>query len=89
MVDQEDLYDALKNGNLSYAILDVVDTEEPDLDNLDLIDLDNVVLTPHVAFYSQEAFIQGAKDNFKNLKAFLDGDYKNAEIVNLKQIELD
>lgn len=88
VVNEADLVEALTNGQLSYAILDVVHTEDPDLSTLPLMNLDNVMLTPHIAFYSQEAFIQGAQDNFKNLAQFMKGNYQDAEIVNLRNISL-
>lgn len=87
VVNEEDLVAALQSGKLSYAILDVVHSEDPDLSKLPFMQMDNVVLTPHIAFYSQEAFIQGVQDNFKNIQAFLNGDLAHAEIVNLKQIQ--
>lgn len=87
VVNEKDLVAALQSGKLSYAILDVVHSEDPDLSKLPFIQMDNVVLTPHIAFYSQEAFIQGVQDNFKNIQAFLNGDLAHAEIVNLKQIQ--
>lgn len=87
VVNEKDLIAALQSGKLSYAILDVVHSEDPDLSKLPFMQMDNVVLTPHIAFYSQEAFIQGVQDNFKNIQAFLNGDLAHAEIVNLKQIQ--
>lgn len=87
VVNEKDLVAALQSGKLSYAILDVVHSEGPDLSKLPFMQMDNVVLTPHIAFYSQEAFIQGVQDNFKNIQAFLNGDLAHAEIVNLKQIQ--
>ena len=87
VVNEKDLVVALQSGKLSYAILDVVHSEDPDLSKLPFMQMDNVVLTPHIAFYSQEAFIQGVQDNFKNIQAFLNGDLSHAEIVNLKQIQ--
>lgn len=87
VVNEKDLVAALQSGKLSYAILDVVHSEDPDLSKLPFMQMDNVVLTPHIAFYSQEAFIQGVQDNFKNIQAFLNGDLAHAEIVNLKQIQ--
>lgn len=87
VVNEKDLVAALQSGKLSYAILDVVHSEDPDLSKLPFMQMDNVVLTPHIAFYSQEAFIQGVQDNFKNIQAFLNGDLSHAEIVNLKQIQ--
>ncbi|CAI3485140.1 C-terminal binding protein [Enterococcus cecorum] len=87
VVNEKDLVAALQLGKVSYAILDVVHSEDPDLSKLPFMQMDNVVLTPHIAFYSQEAFIQGVQDNFKNIQAFLNGDLAHAEIVNLKQIQ--
>ncbi|HDT8136013.1 TPA: C-terminal binding protein, partial [Enterococcus faecalis] len=87
VVNEVDLVAALQLGKLSYAILDVVNSEDPDLSKLPFMQMNNVVLTPHIAFYSQEAFIQGVQDNFKNIQAFLNGDLAKAEIVNLKQIQ--
>ena len=87
VVNEKDLVAALQSGKLSYAILDVVHSEDPDLSKLPFMQMDNVVLTPHIAFYSQEAFIQGVQDNFKNIQAFLNGDLSHAEIVHLKQIQ--
>ncbi|MGX7086905.1 C-terminal binding protein [Gemelliphila palaticanis] len=88
VVNEEDLYNALKNKKVSYAILDVLSTEDPDLENTDLLKLSNTVITPHIAFYSKEAFIQGVEDNFNNISEFLKGNYKNAEIVNLTKINI-
>ena len=87
VVNEKDLVAALQSGKLSYAILDVVHSDDPDLSKLPFMQMDKVVLTPHIAFYSQEAFIQGVQDNFKNIQAFLNGDLAHAEIVNLKQIQ--
>ena len=67
--------------------MDVLTSEDPDLKNEKLLTLSNTILTPHIAFYSQEAFIQGAEDNFNNLANFLNGKYKEAEIVNASAIE--
>ncbi|UJR16765.1 hypothetical protein I4U23_003665 [Adineta vaga] len=53
LVDTKALIQALKNGQISYAALDVVENE-PNI-NEDLIQLDNVLLTPHIAWYSTES----------------------------------
>lgn len=88
VVNESDLYQALTTGNLAYAILDVLSSETPNLAETSLVDLSNVVLTPHIAFYSQDAFEQGATDTLKNISSFLSGNYEAAEIVNLKNITL-
>jgi D-3-phosphoglycerate dehydrogenase len=55
VVDQEALTRALKEGWIAGAGLDVLEKEPPDA-NDPLLDLDNVVLTPHYASYTEEAY---------------------------------
>lgn len=86
VVNEDDLYEALKEGKLSYAILDVLSTEQPDVYNNKLINLETVFITPHIAFYSQDAFKQGAADTINNIYKYFKGDYTKAELVNLKHI---
>jgi D-3-phosphoglycerate dehydrogenase len=53
VIDEDALYDALKNGNLGGAALDVFE-KEPAL-NHKLAELDNVILTPHIGAQTKEA----------------------------------
>ncbi|CAF3977645.1 unnamed protein product [Rotaria sp. Silwood1] len=53
IIDTKALIAALKNGQISYAALDVMEGE-PSIDE-ELIQLDNVLLTPHAAWYSVES----------------------------------
>jgi phosphoglycerate dehydrogenase-like enzyme len=53
VVDQVALIDALQNGHLGGAGLDVFDPQPPALDN-PLLQFDHVVLTPHVASFTHE-----------------------------------
>jgi len=53
VVDEDALYDALKNGNLGGAALDVFE-KEPATGNK-LAQLDNVILTPHIGAQTKEA----------------------------------
>ncbi|MDD4527198.1 MAG: phosphoglycerate dehydrogenase [Candidatus Margulisbacteria bacterium] len=64
VVDEEALYDALKNGHLAGAAIDVF-TKEPY--NGSLCDLDNVVLTPHLGSYAREGKLQMEIDAVLNL----------------------
>lgn len=53
VVDEDALYEALKNGNLGGAALDVFE-KEPATGNK-LVELDNVILTPHIGAQTKEA----------------------------------
>jgi D-3-phosphoglycerate dehydrogenase len=54
LVDTHVLARALREGWIAGAALDVLPQEPPAGDD-PLLDLDNIVLTPHVAFYSEES----------------------------------
>jgi len=51
VVDEKALYIALKEGWIAGAALDVMEKEPPEKDN-PLLKLDNVIITPHMAWYS-------------------------------------
>lgn len=53
IVKTADLIQALKEGALSGAGLDVFEKEPPEPD-LELLHMDNVVVSPHIAWYSEE-----------------------------------
>ncbi len=54
VVDQRALVDALRGRRIAGAGLDVTEPEPPPRDDA-LLGLDNVILTPHVAWYSEES----------------------------------
>jgi D-3-phosphoglycerate dehydrogenase len=53
LIDTKALVQALRSGQISYAALDVVEGE-PSIDE-ELIKLDNVLITPHAAWYTEES----------------------------------
>ncbi len=53
VIDEDALYDALKNGNLGGAALDVFENEPATSHKL--AELDNVILTPHIGAQTKEA----------------------------------
>lgn len=59
VVNERDLYEALKSGRIAGAGLDVYDPEPPSKDN-PLFGLENVALTPHNAALTAEAMIRMA-----------------------------
>jgi D-3-phosphoglycerate dehydrogenase len=56
IVDEKALYEALKNGKLAGAALDVYESEPPSPEN-PLLRLENVVTTPHIGASTKEAQI--------------------------------
>ncbi|MBQ3524265.1 MAG: hydroxyacid dehydrogenase [Clostridia bacterium] len=53
VVNEVDLIDALKNGKIDGAVLDVFNTEPLD-ENSELWEMENVIITPHNSFVSQK-----------------------------------
>ena len=76
VTDMQALEDALRNGQLSAAGIDVFDSEPP-LADCPLADCESTVLTPHIAFATKESMIARAGIVFDNLKAWIDGKQKN------------
>lgn len=56
IVKEEDLIEALKDGRIAMAGLDVTETEPIPADH-PLLQMDNALVTPHVAWYSEEAML--------------------------------
>ena len=79
LVDEAALVVALRSGQIAGAGFDVVTTEPPPDDHplVELLELPNFILTPHVAWASQEA-IQGLADQLiDNVEAFWAGAPRN------------
>ncbi len=68
IVDEFALYRALKEGWIAGAALDVREKEPPDPKN-SLLKLDNVIITPHISYYSEESY---AELKTKTAQAVLD-----------------
>ena len=59
VIVEKALYDALKNGVIAGAAIDVYDPEPP-LNNNPLFELDNIILSPHSAALTEECVIRMA-----------------------------
>ena len=80
IVNEKDLYEALKNGHLAGAAMDVSAVEPVPADN-PLRELDNVIITPHIGMYSKEAI--GAISNLcaQNVASKLQGKELKFQVV--------
>ncbi len=77
IIDSQALADALNEGRIAGAGIDVFDKQPPLGDNEPLLHAKNCLLTPHVAFLSEEAMIRRARIAFSNTLAYLDGKPEN------------
>lgn len=72
LVDEAALYEALKARRIAGAAIDVFQTEPLPAD-APLLTLDNVVVTPHVAWVTDQGTARMASHPIENIVAFLDG----------------
>ncbi len=76
IVDTEALAALLEEGRIS-ASLDVFDSEPPLDQHHPLLASANTVLTPHVAYLTEEAMVRRAVIEFENVRSFLRGSVQN------------
>jgi glycerate dehydrogenase len=78
LVDSRALVDALREGKLAGAGIDVL-RQEPPADGDPLLDYDgdNLILTPHIAWATVEARQNAIDELAKNVASFLGGEHRN------------
>ena len=72
IINEDDLHEALSKGEINGAALDVFENEPPE--NSSLLELDNVVLTPHIAASTSEAQRDAAIIVAKEIKKVFKGE---------------
>ena len=57
LIDTQALISALRGGKIDYALLDVLEHEKNFEENKELIGFENVITTPHIAFYADDSML--------------------------------
>jgi D-lactate dehydrogenase len=75
LVETEALFSALQNGVIAGAGLDVLEGEKKFKkgDVIPMLEMQNVVMTPHVAFNTKEAEMRILQTTLENIQGFLGG----------------
>jgi D-3-phosphoglycerate dehydrogenase / 2-oxoglutarate reductase len=79
IVDETALVQALAEGRVSGAGLDVLEQEPPDPQN-PLLMMENVILSPHVGFYSAESISELKRRTAKNVSEVLTGKWPGSVV---------
>jgi phosphoglycerate dehydrogenase-like enzyme len=89
IVDEGALIDALRHRRIAGAALDVFEQEPIDPSN-PLLQLDNVVCTPHIGFVTQETYEQMLGGAVENIVNYLDGhptNVRNPQALAIRQMK--
>jgi len=76
LINEADLADALNNGRLAGAGLDVLSTEPPSSDN-PMLSAKNCLITPHIAWASIDARTRLMEIEAENIKGYINGNLQN------------
>lgn len=79
IIDEKALVEALQRGLLAGAGLDVLE-KEPPAPNHPLLTMDNVILSPHVGFYSEESIRELKRRTAENVSAVLVGKWPKSVV---------
>ncbi|MHC2995598.1 MAG: C-terminal binding protein [Candidatus Atribacteria bacterium] len=79
IINERNLYVALKEKWIAGAALDVMEKEPPDWENV-LPRLDNLIITPHISFYSEESYVELKTKTAEAVLAVLKGGLPRAMV---------
>ena len=79
VVDSEALAEALNEGEIAGACVDVFEMEPPVPQEHPLLHAKNLIATPHIAFATKEALVKRAIINLNNVKYWLEGNPINVK----------
>jgi D-3-phosphoglycerate dehydrogenase len=79
IIDEKALIQALRDGLISGAGLDVLEKEPPDSQN-PMLKMENVIFSPHVGFYSEESISELKRRTAKNVSDVLTGKWPGSVV---------
>lgn len=77
VIDSKALSDALKDGTIAGAGVDVFEIEPPIPTDHVLFEAPNLIVTPHVAFATKESMVKRAEIVFENINEYINGNPQN------------
>jgi D-3-phosphoglycerate dehydrogenase len=80
VVNEADMIEALKTGQIKAAALDVLVDEPADFDS-EIFQLDNVIITPHAGFFSTTALQEVRSRSALNVTKYFENDYSNINFI--------
>jgi D-3-phosphoglycerate dehydrogenase len=90
IIHEEALYQALSKRRIAGAAIDVLEIE-PLLEDNKLLTLENIIVTPHIAWYSEESFhnsmVQGCDETVRVLNGLRPRFIVNPEVLGKKTIQ--
>ena len=72
VINEPDLIEALRNGEIAGAGLDVLMSDKVDKSN-PLLAMDNVIITPHAGWYSEESIVTRRRQTVESVISVLEG----------------
>lgn len=81
LVSDDDLLWALEEGYVRGAALDMLESENPDLNNCKLLGRDDVLLTPHSGYFSDTSDYLVAKLSMDNALYYVSGEYEKVKSI--------
>ncbi len=82
VIDEQAIVRSIDSGKIAYYAADVLHEENPDLKKHPFIERENIILTPHIAFYSQESLKEATTESALNVKHYFAGEYSKCQVVN-------
>jgi len=71
VIETDALTQGLKSKKISYALLDVLEHENNIKENKELLNLPNVIVTPHIAFYADDSMGKMYSEAFATINSFI------------------